>query len=230
MKKIQIISLILLSIITTSGFVFVLGQNKPGQNDASINMTGNTSQPVYLALAQPKKTNSDNQKTSTTSNADNDETVVINVSNFGRSNPFKPFVEKSLIINETISQPPLINVPRPPEYNPDPNLSTLMGIKVSGIMYDASRPSAIIKIDKSDYLVHKGDFLFNFYVKDITSSKVAIKYRNNTYKAGIGEIIEGIVNINPVKNKQIYADNKESDSTRNIKLVNPVNLPTLPAF
>ncbi|MDD3014326.1 MAG: hypothetical protein PHC34_11545 [Candidatus Gastranaerophilales bacterium] len=225
MKKIRNIGLILFFILIISGSAFVLAQNRSESSNVSMNMANNSNQSMYLALAQSKKSNFNNQQTKTLSNEDDEDTVIINVSNFGRSNPFKPFVEKSLM-NDSLFQNPQINVPKPPEYDPDPNFSTLLGIKVSGILYDNTRPSAIINVDNNDYLVHKGDFLFNFYVKDITSDKIAIKYENNIYKAGIGEIIEGIINVNPVRSKQMFADYKKSD----IKLVNPVNLPALPTL
>jgi|GEM_PF-2671756 len=228
MKKIRNISLILFSILLITGSAFVLGQNRHGLSSVSVNMANNTNQPVYLALSQPKNNNSNNQQPNTFVNSD-EETVIINVSNFGRSNPFKPFVEKSLIIDSVFQNPLINNIPKPPEYDPDPNFSTLFGIKVSGILYDASKPSAIINVDNSDYLVHKGDFLFNFYVKDITSDKIAIKYGNNIYRAGIGEIIEGIINVNPVQRKPTTGY-KRVQSPSDIKLINPVNLPTLPTL
>jgi Tfp pilus assembly protein PilP len=207
----------------------MLGQNRLGSNNISVDMSNNTNQPMYLALAQSKNRNTNKEQSNVSSN-NNEETVVINVSNFGRSNPFKPYVEKSIILNQPSFQESFINVPKPPEYQPDPNFSTLFGIKVSGILYDAVKPSAIINVDNSDYLVHKGDYLFNFYVKDITYDKIAIKYRNNVYRAGIGEIIEVIVNINPVQRKPSIGYNKAQSSSSNIKLVNPVNLPSLPTL
>lgn len=227
MKKIRNTGIIIFFILMITGFAFMFGQNKPESSNAAVNITNTTNQQLYLALAKSKANNLVNQKNNASS--DNEDTVIVNVTNFGRSNPFKPFVEKSIFVNDSMYQIPQINVPRPPEFNPDPNFSTLFGIKVSGILYDAIRPSAIINVDKNDYLVHKGDFLFNFYVKDITPDKIAIKYGNNTYRAGIGEIIEGIVNINPVNNRQVsasYGSEPKPDS----RLSNPVNLPTLPTL
>jgi hypothetical protein len=216
MKKIKTIGFSLLFIILIAETAFILCQNKSEPVDVSANLTSNQNQLSYMALARP----TDKTKKTPAKLIDDEETVVLNVSNIGRSNPFRPYTEKSLIMNSV----PIINIPQPPQYSPDPNFTTLFGIKVSGILYDTRRPSAIINVDNTDYLVHKGDFLFNFYVKDITVDKIAVKYGNNVYKAGIGEVIEGIVNINPVNNRQL------SGNTSGAKFVNPVDLPTLPTL
>jgi hypothetical protein len=213
-----------------AGSAFVLGKNKFDSSSVSVKIANNANKPLYLALAKSPNDNFSNPMSNIALGGDDEDTVIINVSNFGRSNPFKPYVENSLLINGPSYQNPLINVPPPPEYNPDPNFTTLFGVKVSGILYDVRRPSAIVNVDKNDYLVHEGDYLFNFYVYDITSDKVAIKYRNNIYRAGIGEVIEGIVNVNPVQSKKMFAGSGYKPATSSIKLVNPVNLPTLPTL
>jgi len=228
MKNIPKINLIFLIIILLIGTAFVFSQDRCSKSSSFENTSNRESdfkQLRYLALAQ---NNNSNVKINNSSE-DNEDTVIINVSNFGRSNPFKPYMEKSLYNVNIPTQLPPINVPKPPEYNPDPNFNSLFGIKVSGILYDSQKPSAIINVDNSDYLVHKGDFIFNFYVKDITPDKIAIKYQNNVYRAGIGEIIEGIVNINPVSRKKPISYSG-GGSTSNIQLGNPVTLPTLPVL
>lgn len=217
MKKIKIIGVTLILLLLIAETVFIICQNSGNEEKVSANLANNQNQLTYLALSKP--TAKPVQKD--TKIIDDEESVVVNVSNLGRSNPFRPYSEKSLTINKQI---PIINVPQPPQLNADPNYTTLFGIKVSGILYDARRPSAIINVDNMDYLVHKGDFLFNFYVSDITFDKIAIKYGNNVYRAGIGEIIEGIVNINPVNNRSV------SGSASTSSLSNPVNLPSLPTL
>jgi hypothetical protein len=229
MNKIRNTELILFFISLISVLAFLLGQNSHGKNYISENnmsIKNNSKYPLFLDLAQNKSNGSPNQQVRGSVNEDGEETVIINVSNYGRSNPFKPFVEKSLYTNY-VQQ---IDVPQPPEYNPDPNLPTLLGIKVSGILYDNERPSAIININNSDYLVHKGDFLFDFSVKNITANNISIKYKNNIYSAGIGEIIEGVININPVNNRVVTMSNPSGTNSSDIKLGNPVTLPTLPTI
>lgn len=156
---------------------------------------------------------------------ENEEKVIISINNFGRTNPFKPFHETSLIANTGLP-----NLPPPPTYNPevDPGITKLLEIKVSGILYDpegASKSSAIINVNENDYLVHKGDLLFEYFIKDITKEKVVIKYGDNVYKAGIGEII-GEVNSDPVRgiDKRFGGSNKRISSLPAINLVTPTYL------
>lgn len=130
---------------------------------------------------------------------DNEDTVIVDVGSYGRSNPFKPFYEKSLVVGNDLyapSQPPLMDIPQPPAFNPDSSVAKLLKIKVNGILYDSVRSSAIINIDDNDYMVHKGDKVFDFYIKDISRDKITVRAGNNLYKAGIGEIIEGQVDSN----------------------------------
>ncbi|HBH18268.1 MAG TPA: hypothetical protein DDX14_04910, partial [Cyanobacteria bacterium UBA9579] len=123
---------------------------------------------------------------------DTEEKVIISINNYGRSNPFKPFHERSLMAGVS-------DLPSPPMYiPPSPEITNLMSVKVSGILYDPAGSSAIINVDDSDYLVHKGDLIFDYHIKDITVDKVVVKYGSNIYKAGIGEII-GEVNQDPVR-------------------------------
>ena len=62
-----------------------------------------------------------------------------------------------------------------------------MAIAVSGIMYDETKPSAIITYDNNDYFVQKGDRLDEYRVLDITKTYVTMAYNKNVYKANIGE-------------------------------------------
>jgi hypothetical protein len=72
---------------------------------------------------------------------------------------------------------------------------------VSGILYDKFSPSAILNIEGSDYLVKKGDVVNNYKILNISQDSVSVKLGNNTYKAGIGEILtEGSINYNNVSN------------------------------
>lgn len=144
------------------------------------------------------------QKPAVNNNDDNEETVVVSVNNFGRTNPFQPYQEKSLMLNQLSdisASLPEIDISEPPEYEPDSELSKLLKIKVGGILYDPRGSSAIINVDDTDYFVHKGDNIFGFYVVNITSDKVSIKYGNNIYKAGIGEIFDGGIKMDPVSGK-----------------------------
>ena len=130
--------------------------------------------------------------------SDEEPTVVLNVSGVGRANPFEPYGDKTLAyktgsnMSSGIKLPPNSSLAPPPNLNQqDSTLSALMQVKVSGILYDAKKPTAIVNIDNTDYLVHRGDYIFNFYIKDIYKNEVAIASGNNIYRAGIGEIVYG---------------------------------------
>ena len=83
----------------------------------------------------------------------------------------------------------------------DSEAAKLMNTVVSGILFDKYSPSAILNIEGSDYLVKKGDVVNNYKVLSIMQDSVTVKLGENTYKAGIGEILtEGSVNHNDVSN------------------------------
>ena len=102
------------------------------------------------------------------------------------------------------------------------SVKNLMEIKVSGILYDPNGSSAIITVADKDYLVHKGDMLFNYYIKDITSDKVAVKTGNNIYRAGIGEILGEGVNIDPVRGiNKMFGGSKKVGTLPEVQLISP---------
>jgi len=147
--------------------------------------------------------------------ADNEKMVVVNVTNIGRKDPFRPYQERNITVAS-------YNIPPPPVYAPDPAIKKLIQVKVNGILYDSRRPSAIVNINNSDYLVHIGDNIFNYYIQDIIPDRVIIRYGNNTYRAGIGEIIEGDVAVNPVNTStQAFGGTASLTPLPEIKLVTP---------
>lgn len=85
---------------------------------------------------------------------DKSKQVVIPVTNGGRVNPFMPY--NSALAN---AKPPEFDLIPPPLDVPeaDPFVDNMVSTKISGIMYDSQRPSAIINCGGSDHLVHKGD-------------------------------------------------------------------------
>lgn len=164
--------------------------------------------------------------------ASNSKKVIIDVDTFGRDNPFKPFYQRSVVasssglpngvmypVNPGSGVPKLpgidnslprlsmygVNVDVPaPQGDVDPSIPALMGIKVAGILYDSTKPMAILNINGDDQLVQKGDKFLNYIVTDITRQKVCVKKGNNTFRAGIGQIIDGQV----YDNSQYYNVNK----------------------
>ncbi len=114
--------------------------------------------------------------------------VVIPVTNGGRANPFVPY--DSVLAN---AKPPEFDLIPPPLDIPaaDPLTDSMMSTKISGIMYDSQRPSAIINFGGSDHLVHKGDRVQGYQIIDITRDRVVLKYGTNIYRATVGQEVAG---------------------------------------
>ncbi len=123
--------------------------------------------------------------------------VTIPVAAGGRVDPFLPFNEKL-----AIDKAPKFDLIAPPPEVPleDPVVDQVTQTKISGIMYDSSRPSAIVNIGGTDYLVHKGDNVNGFQILNITKNSVTIKYNANIYQATVGEEVGSNVQLNPVSN------------------------------
>ena len=123
--------------------------------------------------------------------------VTIPVAAGGRVDPFLPLDEKAAIANaqkfDLIAPPPEVPLE-------DPVVDQVTQTKISGIMYDSSRPSAIVNIGGTDYLVHKGDNVNGFQILNITKNSVTIKYNANIYQATVGEEVGSNVQLNPVSN------------------------------
>lgn len=119
---------------------------------------------------------------------DKSRQVVIPVTNGGRVNPFMPY--NSALAN---AKPPEFDLIPPPLDVPeaDPFVDNMVSTKISGIMYDSQRPSAIINCGGSDHLVHKGDKVQGYQVIDITKDRVVLKYGSNIFRATVGQAIGG---------------------------------------
>ena len=120
-----------------------------------------------------------------------------------KANPFVPY----RTINDEASVGLVNDVPQfdlvapPTGVNENSEAAKILDTVVSGILYDKFSPSAILSIDGNDYLVKKGDTINNYKVLSIAQDSVTVKLGNNTYKAGIGELLtEGGVNYNDVSN------------------------------
>lgn len=139
---------------------------------------------------------------------DDEKMTTISLNKFGRSNPFQPFAQRSLTgtnISKVSNLPKLnIDVPPPPLLNNDENIPKFLSIKVNGILYDTAGSSAIVNVNNSDYVVHKGDFIFQYSVVMITPTNVVLRYKNNIFKVAIGDIIDGSINYDPVRRMRLY--------------------------
>ncbi len=123
------------------------------------------------------------------------QSVIIPVSAGGRMDPFMPYMQKV-----ALSKQPKFELIAPPTTIPeaDPVVDEMVQTKISGIMYDSARPSAIINIGGEDQLVHKGDNVKGYNILNITKNSVVLKYKNNIYQATVGQTLEDGVNLNPV--------------------------------
>ena len=123
------------------------------------------------------------------------KSVIVPVSSGGRVDPFMPYMQRDVLAKQTkfelIAPPTVI-----PEA--DPVVDELVQTKISGIMYDQARPSAIVNFGGEDQLVHKGDVVKGYNIVNITKNSVVIKYKNNIYQATVGQSLDDGVNLNPV--------------------------------
>lgn len=120
--------------------------------------------------------------------------VVIPVSAGGRPDPFLPYNH----VAQTAK--PKFDLVAPPMEIPesDPMLDKVFEFKLTGIMYDDIRPSAILSVDGAEQLVHKGDSVMGYKILNITRKSVTVKYKSNTYEVSAGQSIGSGVNLNPV--------------------------------
>ncbi len=114
--------------------------------------------------------------------------------------PFLPY--RNIGDNGLADDLPPYDLVEPPEVlGESSEAARVMDTIVSGILFDRYSPSAIINIEGNDYLVKKGDVVNGYRVLNIAQDSVTVKLGNNTYKAGIGEILtEGTIHYNEVSN------------------------------
>ena len=131
------------------------------------------------------------------SNIKNNKTILISVSDSGRSNPFLPPGE-----NIAPSSLPKFNLIAPPEQlASDPDANNVIGTTISGILYDKYSPSAIINIAGTDYLVKRGDVINRYKIITINKDQVVVQLGKNIYKAGVGQLLaQDQINYNSIAN------------------------------
>lgn len=120
------------------------------------------------------------------------ETKVRLSQNVGRANPFAPSgrtdLEKLPTLSEDLMKGINFELVEPPTAVSDaPDARGIMSTRVSGILYDKSRPSAVINVNGTDVLVRIGDTIQNYRIVGIYPDKVAVRTGANVYKASVGE-------------------------------------------
>lgn len=116
--------------------------------------------------------------------------AVVEVDDKTDINPFLPIGDiepekkevKKVKINPNYILPP-------GKLETDSDADLLMKTSVSGIMYDNYSPSAIIKINNTDYFVKNGDIVQGFTIVGIKPKTVVIKRGTNIFDANVGQIL-----------------------------------------
>ena len=115
----------------------------------------------------------------------------------GRLDPFMPYGSQAAMSLDM----PKFDVIAPPTKIPevDPVVDKMLDFRVTGIMFDNVRPSAILVVDGYEQLVHKGDIIMDCKVVNITKTKVVVQYKSNIYEVSAGQsLLPQGVNVNPV--------------------------------
>ena len=158
-------------------------QNPAGENQGEVVM--------QVSDAPDENLNGDDLFSQNSNNNDEGTAIMISYAPAVRANPFKPPVaaakkeEKPVAklgnVEFEIIEPPVSSVE-------DTNITTLLQTKISGIMYDEDSPAAVVNLNGSDYFVKEGDKVAGYQIDSITKDKVAIRYKNNSYVASVGEL------------------------------------------
>ena len=131
------------------------------------------------------------------------DNVTVSIGDVGRKNPFAPVGGTKSKQSSGFKQAGDgldFEIIEPPELEPEDEMITkLLETKVTGIMYDAKRPSAIVNIDGVDQLVRIGDILSGFEFISITRNKVVIRSDDNIYRASVGQPLNAEKITNPIE-------------------------------
>lgn len=115
--------------------------------------------------------------------------AVVDIDDKVAVNPFLPTDEINKRVTKKVVKPNPNYVLPPAVTDISDSARYLLQTSVSGIMYDPYSPSAIIKINNTDYLVKKGDSLMGYKILNISPKIVTIKRDANIYNAPIGRIL-----------------------------------------
>lgn len=200
-KKKTILGFVVLTIIAV--FLTCLDNNRKSGTEVANFKTDTINTDIVDYLAANGDDNVEIVYNNTNKSASATQRTTIYVEDVGRSDPFLPNFEFSAYPVSSLNKPrPSYDLLPPPEtITSDQTATDVMTTKVSGLMYDAKSPTAIINITGSDYLVKKGDVINDYKVLDIEKNSVTVKYGQNVYKAGVGELFTGEgINYNTVSN------------------------------
>ena len=165
--------------------------------------------PAPATAQKAKATTDDAKKPAEKKVEKTEEMVTVSVTgNVGRVDPFLPAIEIDTRGELELPKLPVASFHQPPiEVQENPEATKLMQTTISGIMFDAFSPSAIISVEGQDHLVRKGDRINGYKVLDITKNRVVVQNGTNIYRATVGETLttkdEGVIfnNVDNLKRK-----------------------------
>lgn len=191
-KKLFLV-IVALSIVASVVFIISFSQNKSKNEDFD------------MVNAEDFNTTPKNEKIKEVDidiESEGDKMVSVAVEDVGRANPFLPDSESVVVTRQTSMNGYSLMAP-PETLSEGSEASRVMATKVSGILYDAVKPSAILNIEGNDYLVRTGDYIHNYKVLSISKDLVTVQLGKNVYKAGVGEIMaDATLNYNTVYDLQ----------------------------
>ena len=173
----------------------MMSVNFNDNNEGANVMSENGDNQQVATVTDPQQNNSNNINevdlfANQDENQGNDIMVVYNKAT--RLNPFKPPVITETankdVPFETIDNMQYEIIEPPTKSTYDENLTKLLQTQISGIMYDANSPSAIVNLNGKDQFVKIGDVISGYKIENITKDKVQISYKNNSYVATVGEL------------------------------------------
>lgn len=122
--------------------------------------------------------------------------AVINVDDNVDLNPFLPVGEVTVKkVKKAVKPNPNFLLP-PASVPTNSTAKLLLATSVAGIMYDTYSPSAIIKINNTDYLVKRGDVINGYKILSISPKTVLIQLGKNVYNAPVGIILASLSSSN----------------------------------
>lgn len=178
-----------ITVMNKAGMPAGMSGSQQGGNYFAYNNGGGID-PNTMLLASGNKKDSNEKNVLTTKKA------VVDIDDKVAVNPFLPTDEANKkIVKKVIKQNPNFILP-PTATEVDEDAKLLVATSVSGIMFDSYSPSAILKINNTDYLVKSGDSIMGYNVLKIEPKFVTIKYGANIYKAPIGRILATLSSVN----------------------------------
>ncbi len=173
-----------ITVMNKSGLNSGLSGSQQGGNYLSYNNNGGID-PNSMLIASNSDKASEGKEVLTSKKAvvDIDDKIIVN--------PFLPVSEINAKKQKVTKPNPNYILP-PATVGADSTAKLLLGTIVAGIMYDQYSPSAIIKINNTDYLVKRGDVINGYQILSIKPKTVTIKLNSNVYEAPVGVILASL--------------------------------------